>query len=136
MPTRRELLKASAQVGMTIALPSAPFFARADGPSGIDVNDVQSKLNATRVHEIRAPRSIDDIEIALRKRSAKTGGERGGGTPCHGGPAVRQRHDAAGHHGLQSDREVRQGRRTDHGRGGDRVAGADRVSAGRAGRPE
>ncbi len=67
MPTRRELLKASAQMGMAIALPSAPFFARADESGGIEVNDVQSQLNATRVHEIKNPRSIDDIQIALRE---------------------------------------------------------------------
>jgi len=67
MPTRRELLRASAQTGLAIALPSAPFFARADGPDGIEVNDVQSQLNATRVHEIKNPGSIDDIQIALRE---------------------------------------------------------------------
>ena len=65
MPTRRELLKASAQMGMALALPSAPLFARADGPDWIEVNDVQSQLNATRVHEIRKPRSVDDLQVAL-----------------------------------------------------------------------
>lgn len=65
MPTRREILKASAQMGVTLALPSPPLFAQGDGPDGIQVNDVQSQLNATRVHEIRKPRSIDEIEIAL-----------------------------------------------------------------------
>ncbi len=67
MPTRRELLQASAQIGAAIALPSGPFFARADEPGGIEVNDVQSQLNATRVHEIKTPRSIDDIQSALRE---------------------------------------------------------------------
>jgi len=67
MPTRRELLKISAQMGVAIALPSAPFFVRAEGPSGIEVNDVQSQLNATRVHEIKNPRSIDDLQVALRE---------------------------------------------------------------------
>jgi FAD/FMN-containing dehydrogenase len=66
MPTRRELLKASAQLGTLIALPTAPVFARTEEPGGFEVNDVQSQLNATRVHEIRTPRSIDDIQIALR----------------------------------------------------------------------
>jgi hypothetical protein len=66
MPTRREVLKASVQMGMAIALPSAPLFARADGPGGIEVNDVQSQLNATRVHEVRTPLSVDDLQIALR----------------------------------------------------------------------
>jgi UDP-N-acetylenolpyruvoylglucosamine reductase len=67
MPTRRELLKASAQMGMTLVLPSAPEFARAGEAGGIEVNDVQSQLNATRVHEIRKPRSIDDLQAALRE---------------------------------------------------------------------
>jgi FAD/FMN-containing dehydrogenase len=67
MPTRRELLKASAQIGIAIALPSAPCFARTDEPGGIEVNDVQSQLNATRVHEIKSPRSIDELQNALRE---------------------------------------------------------------------
>ncbi len=65
MLTRRELLQVSAQAGMAVALPSR-FFADAAEPGGIEVNDVQSQLNATRVHEIRKPRSIDDLQIALR----------------------------------------------------------------------
>src|SRR6187549_932455 len=67
MPTRRELLKASAGLGMAIALPSARFFARGAEPGGVEVNDVQSQLNVTRVHEIRQPRSIDEMQIALRE---------------------------------------------------------------------
>lgn len=67
MPTRRELLKASAQMGVAIALPPAPFFVRAEDPGGIEVNDVQSQLNATRVREIKNPRSIDDLQVALRE---------------------------------------------------------------------
>jgi FAD/FMN-containing dehydrogenase len=66
MPTRRELLKASARVGMALTLPSAPYFVRAEEPDGIEVNDVQSQLNATRVHEVRKPRSIDEFQMALR----------------------------------------------------------------------
>jgi len=69
MPTRRELLKASAGMGVAFTLPSAAYFVRADDPRGIEVNDVQSQLNATRVHEIRKPRSIDDFQIALRDAS-------------------------------------------------------------------
>ena len=65
MLTRRELLKTSAQIGAAIALPSAPFFARADAPGEIVVNDVQSQLNATRVHAIKPVRSLDDIQAAL-----------------------------------------------------------------------
>jgi FAD/FMN-containing dehydrogenase len=67
MPTRRELLSASAQVGMAIALQSGPIAAPGNGTGGIEVNDVQSQLNATGVHEIIAPRTIDDIQVALRE---------------------------------------------------------------------
>jgi FAD/FMN-containing dehydrogenase len=67
MPTRRRILKASAQMGMAVALPRAPFLTRPDEPSGIEVNDVQSQLNATLVHEIKTPRSIDDLQLALRE---------------------------------------------------------------------
>jgi len=66
MPTRREVLKASAQMGMALTLPSAPHFVRAVEPEGVEVNDVQSQLNATRVHEVRKPRSLDDFQAALR----------------------------------------------------------------------
>ena len=67
MPTRRELLKTSAQMGIAFALPAAPCFGGTDEPGGILVNDVQSQLNATRVHEIKSPRSIGDFQIALRE---------------------------------------------------------------------
>jgi FAD/FMN-containing dehydrogenase len=63
LPTRRDVLKASAQMGIAVALPSAPYLR---GAEGVEVNDVQSQLNATRVHEVRKPRSIDDFQIALR----------------------------------------------------------------------
>jgi FAD/FMN-containing dehydrogenase len=69
MPTRRELLKTSATMGMALALPGTPFLVRADESEGIEVNDVQSQLNATRVHEIRKPRSIDDFQTVLRDAS-------------------------------------------------------------------
>lgn len=67
MPTRREVLQASAQLGIAIALPLELRTVRADELGGIEVNDVQSQLNATRVHEIKTPRSIDDLQIALRE---------------------------------------------------------------------
>jgi FAD/FMN-containing dehydrogenase len=66
---------------MVLTLPSARSFLRADEPDGIEVNDVQSQLNSTRVHEIRQPRSIDDIQVALRdaqreRRTVSTAGGR------------------------------------------------------------
>jgi FAD/FMN-containing dehydrogenase len=66
MPTRRELLKASAQIGAAVAIAPSPLFAQTPGPGALDVNDVQSQLNATRVHEIKVPRSVVDIQNALR----------------------------------------------------------------------
>lgn len=33
---------------------------------GVEVNDVQSRLNATRVAEVRTPTSVDDLQTALR----------------------------------------------------------------------
>ncbi|MGQ0634793.1 MAG: hypothetical protein ACT4QC_09290 [Planctomycetaceae bacterium] len=66
MPSRRELLKVSAVAGLASAVRWAPFFAGADGPGGIEVNDVQSQLNSTRVYALARARSIDDLQSALR----------------------------------------------------------------------
>src|SRR5258708_1008580 len=94
MLSRRELLKVSAQTGIAIALPSAPFFAQTDEPGGIEVNDVQSHLNATRVHEIKHPRSIDDVQIALREAQRQgravsvAGGRHAMGTQQFGSDAL------------------------------------------------
>ncbi len=65
MLTRRELLKASAQMGIAYALPFTPSLTRGEATAGVEVNDVQSQLNATRVSEIKTPRSIDDLQIVL-----------------------------------------------------------------------
>lgn len=66
MLTRRELLKSSAQAGIIMALPDTLACAEADVSTDVEVNDSQSQLNATRVHEIRTPRSIDDLQNSLR----------------------------------------------------------------------
>jgi FAD/FMN-containing dehydrogenase len=66
MPTRREMLKKTAQLGTMLALPIRPLLGRINQPDGVEVNDVQSQLNATRVHRIIRPRSIDEIQAALR----------------------------------------------------------------------
>lgn len=67
MLTRRELLIASAQMGIACANPFSPARTRADAAAGVEVNDVQSQLNATRVSEIKSPRSIDDLQNALNE---------------------------------------------------------------------
>ncbi len=66
MPTRREFVKKATQWGAAIALPTHALYARADELPGIEVNDVQSQLNATLVRRIVQPRSVDAIQSALR----------------------------------------------------------------------
>jgi len=66
MPTRREFLKRTAQFGAMIALPTQARDRSADEVTGIEVNDIQSRLNATRVHRIVQPTSIEAIQAALR----------------------------------------------------------------------
>ena len=65
MLTRRELLKTSAQLGIAAAFPLVGRTARGEDPAGIEVNDVQSQTNATRVREIKTPASIDEFQSAL-----------------------------------------------------------------------
>lgn len=66
MPTRREFLTQMAQLGVAIALPAHAIDSRAGEPTGIEVNDVQSQLNRTRVHQIVTPKSIEAIQAGLR----------------------------------------------------------------------
>jgi FAD/FMN-containing dehydrogenase len=68
MWTRRQVLKVTTQLGAATALPGlvAAAGAGAEDAVGVEVNDVQSQLNATRVRRIARPRSIDDIQTALR----------------------------------------------------------------------
>jgi FAD/FMN-containing dehydrogenase len=65
MTRRREVLKTTAQIGAALALPSWPLASDGAQQAGIEVNDVQSQLNATRVARIVSPRSIDDIQAVL-----------------------------------------------------------------------
>jgi FAD/FMN-containing dehydrogenase len=66
MLTRRELLKRTAQLSAAAALPSGRLFGQAKDPPGVEVNDVQSQLNRTRVNRIVTPESLDAIQAALR----------------------------------------------------------------------
>lgn len=63
MLTRREVLKRTAQFGAALVLPPV---AMADDPAGVELNDVQSQLNRTRVNQVVAPKSIDAIQAVLR----------------------------------------------------------------------
>lgn len=65
MVSRREVLKASARMGLAMTVSTVPLSVQAE-EEGIEVNDVQSQLNSTRVHEVRRPKAIDDLQIALR----------------------------------------------------------------------
>jgi FAD/FMN-containing dehydrogenase len=62
--TRRDFLEQAVKLGAVLTLPVPA--SRAGELSGVEVNDVQSQLNATRVHRIVQPTSLDAIEAALR----------------------------------------------------------------------
>ena len=64
MSTRRTFLKHAAQLGAAIALND--HVCRSDESEGVEVNDVQSQLNATRVASVLKPQSLDDLQAALR----------------------------------------------------------------------
>jgi FAD/FMN-containing dehydrogenase len=63
MLTRRELLERTTCLGAALALPA---LGQAAEPEGVEVNDVQSQLNATRVNRVVQPTSVDAIQMALR----------------------------------------------------------------------
>src|SRR5687767_11965481 len=66
MQTRREFVNHTLQLGAAVALPGCATGERGAEPAGTEVNDVQSQLNATRVHEIAQPTSIDSVQAAIR----------------------------------------------------------------------
>src|SRR5262245_50419959 len=65
MFTRRDMLRRSAQIGAGLALSTRRIWAD-DTKTGLEVNDVQSQLNSTRVRRIVTPRTIDDVQATLR----------------------------------------------------------------------
>jgi hypothetical protein len=64
MLTRREALKTTAQLGAALVL--SPEAISQSQVFGVEVNDVQSQLNATRVQRIVSPRSVEDVQTVLR----------------------------------------------------------------------
>lgn len=66
MLTRRKLLQDAAYIGAVSTLPPAALTSRAAEPAAVEVNDVQSQLNPTRVNRILQPRSLDDLRAALK----------------------------------------------------------------------
>jgi FAD/FMN-containing dehydrogenase len=67
MQSRREFLRQSAALGAAWTLPTGSSLAWTTGESGVEVNDVQSQLNATRVKQIIRPRSLDAIQQVIRE---------------------------------------------------------------------
>ena len=61
MLTRREALQ-QAGLGLSLFLGNRGFAQEA----GVELNDVQSRLNLTRVHRVVRPESLDDISAALK----------------------------------------------------------------------
>ena|SRR5436309_3754682 len=95
--TRREML------GAVVALPFQSIAGSAAQSRAVEVNDVQSQLNATRVSRIVKPGSIDDIQAALA--SARKEGRAlsiAGGRHSMGGQQVWPRYDSAGHEAVQA----------------------------------
>src|SRR5262245_1208360 len=66
MPTRRGFLKQMAQHGVATVLPAPAIDSQAGEPPGIEVNDVQSQLNWTRVRQVIIPRSLEAMQAGLR----------------------------------------------------------------------
>lgn len=67
MSTRREFVHKTAQAAAALALSGPAVNLLAGEPGGIEVNDVQSQLNATRVARIVQPTSVDAVQAALRE---------------------------------------------------------------------
>jgi FAD/FMN-containing dehydrogenase len=72
MLSRRALLTTAARLGAAMTLPVALRPVRATDPEGVEVNDVQSRLNATRVNRVVKPKTIDDVQAAVA--AARRGG--------------------------------------------------------------
>lgn len=67
MLTRRQALYRTAQAGAAAALATLPGGAQATSDKGVLINDVHSQLNETRVGALLRPKSLDDLEAAVRQ---------------------------------------------------------------------
>jgi FAD/FMN-containing dehydrogenase len=79
VPSRRQFLTRTARLGAMLTLSSRVADVDAAETVGVEVNDVQSRLNATRVHQVLQPASVREIEIAIRDAA------RGGRSICLAG---------------------------------------------------
>src|SRR2546426_2062628 len=95
MLTRREFLEVGATAGTAIAL--APYGCAGERSApGVVVNDIHSQLNATRVHRVVKPPSVDAVVQLVQSarqegRPPSIAGGRhalGGQQVCSGATAV------------------------------------------------
>ena len=66
MPTRREFITKAVRLGAAVTLSTHAHNLQATETIGVEVSDVQSQLNLTRVHSIVRPKAVEDIQEALR----------------------------------------------------------------------
>ena len=66
MPSRREFLKRAVHMGTVLAIPSGTYARETVESTSVELNDVQSQLNATRVHRVAQPTTVDAIQATLR----------------------------------------------------------------------
>src|SRR2546428_13132734 len=88
MLTRREFLEVGAPAGTAIAL--APYGCAGERSApGVVVNDIHSQLNATRVHRVVKPPSVDAVVqlVQSARQEGRPLGIAGGRHPL-GGPQV------------------------------------------------
>lgn len=78
--SRRAMLKATAQLSTVVTSPLCFRSASAAQREGVEVNDVQSQLNATRVNRIVKPTTVEEIRAAVR-----SAGQEGRGVSIAGG---------------------------------------------------
>lgn len=71
MLTRRRFVQEALQLSAAISLGSDAAHSFAAQRDGVEVNDVQSQLNATRVERIVKPTSLDDLQSILHDARRK-----------------------------------------------------------------
>ena len=72
MPSRREFLHHSARLSLAASAATMSGSAAARDAGGVVVNDAQSQLNATRVRCVLCPKSVDDLQTAVRSAKRRS----------------------------------------------------------------
>jgi FAD/FMN-containing dehydrogenase len=88
MPKHRELLKKTSQMGAKCAPPCRPDLDRISQMEGVEVNDVHSRLNSTRVIEIVRPNGIDAVRETVLRAGRESAGSHRGLAVCGGRHAM------------------------------------------------